>query len=292
MKQSNRRTRWLALLLCCLLLPLSSFALTGQEALEKAWQALEERGLPRDSLDLINFSKNHEGLWLGSFQQKSGQQVGLGYASVFMKADGTVVRIQDPRDEELTRRFWEEVNQVKPVRPERLYEVVKAWEGKQEDFRRILNQLREEGNPKGGLASILTALSQPLLLPESGMLTPDEALAKARGLMLARTGWTAEQADALPLSFQALYQSGELQKPCYLIVYSRYMIFEQYKNEKTGDAYDAALAAQDALFGGDWRKTPSFVALRLDAATGELEGEPLISPTADASQPHYLDAMK
>lgn len=53
-----------------------------------------------------------------------------------------------------------------------------------------------------------------------------------------------------------------------------------------------ALAAQDALFGGDWRKTPRFAAMRLDAVTGALEGEPLISLIMDAAGAHYLDAMR
>lgn len=280
----------LALLLCCLL-PFSALAVSEQQALEAAWQTLADRGLPRDSLDLIQISRTHEGLWLASFQQKPGQRVGEGYASVFLKQDGSVVRIQDPRDEDLTRRFWAEVNQVKPVRPERLQQVVQAWQPHQADFQRILAQHQAEGQ-QGGMVSVLTALSQELLLPASGMLSPDQALEKAQAVLLARTGWTREQAEALPLSFQALYQSRELQKPCYFISYNRTMIFEQYKDEKTGDAYDAALAAQDALFGGDWRKTPSFVSMRLDAVTGALEGELLIRLTVDSGDAHYLDVMQ
>ena len=54
----------------------------------------------------------------------------------------------------------------------------------------------------------------------------------------------------------------------------------------------STLAAQDALFGGDWRKTPRFAAMRLDAVTGALEGEPLISLIMDAAGAHYLDAMR
>ena len=142
--------------------------------------------------------------------------------------------------------------------------------------------------------SIKNAIEQDIRMPEEGSILLSDAWEKAEAAVLALPDWTKEKLDMYGRFAEVYYHSNELGKPVYHLFFSpKQPFWPEFAGkpvEYYGTNYAKPLFAQ---FGGDFIKTPRYVAVRLDAKTGELTEVPVVAMhTNHGAMPSELELIK
>jgi len=141
---------------------------------------------------------------------------------------------------------------------------------------------------------IKNAVEQDIRLPEEGAIALDVAWEKAEAAVLALPGWNAEKLAMFGRYAEVYYHSKEVGKPVYHLFFSQkqpfWPEFAGVAGENIGETYYKPLYD---LFGGDFLDTPRYVAVRLDAKTGELTEAPLVGMhTKHGAMPDELELIQ
>lgn len=111
---------------------------------------------------------------------------------------------------------------------------------------------------------------------EPGAISEEDAQQTAEKAILRLDGWNADKLAFYPLQISAYYFSQELQKPVYLLIFNQksagqvsereFSQFEKDYLKPLAEAFDV----MDAIF------APVFVSVRVDAFTGQVQGQPTV----------------
>lgn len=272
-----RKAILLFLALC--LLPLFATAdITRQEAEQKALQYFyEKEQLKPEDLKPYKtlFSKDQQDWYVG-FEPTVPKENTEGVYFVILDLQGNLKEMSTPRELNLTQQLIRDVNQQLRghTDTQALLALKEKWTPHLTDILQSEQERERQPQPRyQRVANIVTALSQGLRMPEAGEISEQEALDKAREIIVNTPPWSQEKLSHYPPLIAAHYVSNELHQPVWYLLFHQESAGGGRFRDQSWEAYEKAyLKPLQKLFSGP-KDTPLFVCLRLDARTGELLGE-------------------
>lgn len=139
-------------------------------------------------------------------------------------------------------------------------------------------EMKQHTTHWGGMFDIIKNLmEQDIRMPEDGAISAGQAWEKAEAAVLALPGFTKERLAMFGRLAEVYYHSKELGKPVYHMFYSQKRHYWPKFDGKPFEFYEKNyLLPLYALYGGDDTAAPHYVAVRLDAKTGELTEAPAV----------------
>lgn len=145
----------------------------------------------------------------------------------------------------------------------------------------------------GFTRAIRNIAEQDIRMPEEGSIPLSEAWTRAENAVLALPGWTREKLSWLARFAEVYYDSNELGKPVYHLFFSHKSGFWPEFRDRPFEEYEKNYADPcQAAFGNDFHQTPRYVAVRLDARTGELTEPPLVVLPMEGDETKALELIR
>ena len=190
------------------------------------------------------------------------------------------------------QKMWQEIlgayRDAEPFTIESLLHLKSEWTQR-------LDELKQYTNDWSGMRkSIKNAIEQDIRMPEEGSILLSDAWAKAEAAVLALPNWTKDKLDMYGRFAEVYYYSNELGKPVYHLFFSQKQPFWPEFAGKPAEYYGTSYAKPlFAQFSDDYIKTPRYVAVRLDAKTGELTEAPVVGMHINhGAMPSELELIK
>lgn len=155
----------------------------------------------------------------------------------------------------------------------------------------ILDNMEKEGRHQevANIFSNYVAMTRLNIgLPTQTDISKEDALSKAKEYLSSSFDWTQETVEYYIVIIELYYTPEQINKPVYHFLLSRHSLMQpEYLGSAGENAYNKYEKALFDAFGGESRSTPFYISIMIDAQTGELIEEPIVSyPPVEN---HYLD---
>lgn len=272
------RKAFLLFLALCLLPLFVSADITRQEAEEMALQYfLEKEQIKKEDLKPYKtlFSAEQQDWYVG-FLPVLRQENTEGVYFVILDKQGGLKELVTPRLLSPSQQLLRDVNQQFDglVDTQVLLALKEKWSPQ---FAAILKAEDERERQSDAryhrVKNIVWALSQGIRLPVEGEISQEEALKSAQEIIANTPPFSKEKLAYYTPMIAAHYVSNQLHQPVWYLLFQRESASKGRFSNQSWEVYEKDyLKPLEKLFSGA-ENTPLFVCLRLDAKTGELQGE-------------------
>lgn len=265
----------LSLLLALCLLPAPSLAdISREQAEEKALAYLfSEAGLgPEDLEPYEAFRNSGNAGWSVAFIPKVMPEHLNGAYFLIMDREGALLHMTKPSELSYAQRLSQDVLKLGPgmFTTQQLLALKEKWAPRLSD---LLKEEGEQQKKHNLYVSIAQALNQHIRPPESGDLSQEEALDKAREAIQTTPPWSQEKLSHYLPYAAVRYDSLLWNQPAWYLVFSlEQASSDRFMRREEGYYEKAYLLPLARLFSGA-ENVPNYVCLCLDARTGAPLGE-------------------